>query len=143
MTKQFSKEQAVTSAKSDIWASFRLVSAYPEKEIKKILKKRSTLRDALAEQILMATNRSYAPMKSKWITEVDGNVRRVAVPVSIKKWWRHCPDGKVQIRVYHRGKMLELAPGKNAIEINSHAELLPTLNLINASIDLGDFDEFL
>ena len=27
MTKQFSKEQAVTSAKSDIWASFRLVPA--------------------------------------------------------------------------------------------------------------------
>ena len=94
MTKQFSKEQAVTSAKSDIWASFRLVPAYPEKEIKKIFKKRSTLRDALAEQILMATNRSYTPMKSKWITEVDGNVRRVAVPASIKKWWRHCPDGK-------------------------------------------------
>ena len=143
MTKQFSQKQAAKSAKSDIWSSFRLVSAYPEKEIKKILKKRTVLREALAEQILMATNRSYTPMKTKWITEADGNVRRVAVPLAIKKWWRQNPDGKIQICVYYRGKVLDLAPRKNAIEINSLAELLPTLNLINASIDLGDFDEFL
>ena len=68
---------------------------------------------------MMATNRSYAPMKSKWITEVDGNVRRVAVPVSSKNGGA-IVRRKIQICVYHRGKMLELAPGKNAIEINSH-----------------------
>ena len=141
MTKQFSKEQAVTSA-SLTSGLFSFGASLSRKRNQENFKKRSTLRDALAEQILMATNRSYTPMKSKWVTEVDGNVRRVAVPASSKNGGANVQTDNSNLRL-SPGKMLELAPGKNAIEINSHAELLPTLNLINASIDLGDFDEFL
>jgi hypothetical protein len=36
---------------------------------------------------------------------------------------------------------LELEPGKNAIEIEGIAELIPTLKLVYQSIELGDFDD--
>ena len=130
------------SSKSDIWTSFKMVQAAPVQSISKVFRKREELHKLVAEQILLANNRSYAPMKSRWITEVDGNVRRVMVPKKIKKWWMLLPNGKVQVSVYFKSKRLELENGKNAIEINVKSELVSTLESIQRSIDLGDFDGF-
>ena len=143
MTKHFMKDLDEISSKSDIWTSLRLVSLFPETQLKKIMKKRESLKDQLSEQILMATNRSYSPMKYRWLTETDGHVRRIAVPIKLKKWWREIPTGKLQLCIYVRGKALELEVGKNAIEIDTYSELIPTLQLIQQAVDLGDFDELL
>jgi len=143
MTKHFMKDLDEISSKSDIWTSLRLVSLFPETQLKKIMKKRESLKDQLSEQILMATNRSYSPMKYRWLTETDGHVRRVAVPIKLKKWWREIPTGKLQLCIYVRGKALELEVGKNAIEIDTYSDLIPTLQLIQQAVDLGDFDELL
>ena len=72
-----------------------------------------------------------------------GNVRKVMVPTKFKKWWILLPDGKLQIAVYWKSKQLEFEDGKNAIEIESTVELIPTLERIKKSIDLGDFDIFI
>jgi len=135
-----SKSTASTIKKSDTWTSFKMVQAAPVQAISKVFRKREALHKLLAEQILLANNRSYAPMKSRWITEVDGNVRRVMVPKKIKKWWVLLPNGKIQVSVYFKSRRLELEPGKNAIEINGKPELISTLEDIQRSIDLGDFD---
>ena len=102
--------------------------------------KRDQIKTKLTEQILLATDRSYVPTKNKWITEVDGHVRRISVPVKVRRWWSEVEGGKIQVSVYYKGKPLELEAGKNAIEINSPNELVPTLRLLQKSIDLGDFD---
>ena len=143
MTKHFMKDLDEISSKSDMWTSLRLVSLFPETQLKKIMKKRESLKDQLSEQILMATNRSYSPMKYRWLTETDGHVRRVAVPIKLKKWWREIPTGKLQLCIYVRGKALELEVGKNAIEIDTYSDLVPTLQLMQEVVDLGDFDELL
>jgi len=141
MTKHFSGQSISETAKSDAWAALNIVPLYPTPELRRIMKKRQTLLDAVSEQILMATTRSYTPTKSKWITEADGNVRRVQVPIQLKKWWTQIPNGKLHLCVFVKGKPLELEPGKNAIEIEGIAELIPTLKLVHQSIELGDFDE--
>ena len=143
MTKHFSKDSIDTKSKSDIWTSLTLVALIPETQLKKIIKKRETLKDQISEQILMATNRSYSPMKYKWITENDGNVRRVAIPIKMKKWWSEIPNGKFQLCIYVRGKALELEVGKHAIEIERYSQLVPTLQIIQEAVDLGDFDELI
>ena len=126
--------------KSDIWNSLKFVAKTPNSKIKSIMNKRDLLKTKLSEQILMATDRSYVPTKSKWITEVDGHVRRVSIPVKVRRWWSDIEGGKVQISLYYRGKPLELEPGKHAIEVNVPNGLVPTLQLLKKSIDLGDFD---
>ena len=143
MTKHFRTNSKGAKAKSDIWASLKIVALTPETEIKKIMKKRASLRDQISEQILMATNRSYSPMKYKWITESDGHVRRVAIPLKMKKWWRQLPTGQLQICIYTGGKPVELDAGKSAIEIKAHSDLVPTLQLIQEAVDLGDFDDLI
>ena len=143
MTKHFLKQSAIEIAKSHVWAEFNIVSVFPTPELKRIMKKRQSLLDAVSKQILMATNRTYTPTKTKWITEPDGNVRRVLVPIQIKKWWKQIPNGKLHICVYVKGNPIELLPGKNAIEILAHSELIPTLQLLHKSIELGDFDDLI
>jgi len=97
----------------------------------------------VAEQIYMASNPSFVPTKSKWVTGIDGNIRQVMVPKKLKKWWVLLPDGKLQIAVYWKSKQLEFEEGKDAIEVESIDELVPTLESIKQSIDLGDLDIFI
>ena len=107
------------------------------------MKKRDQLKTKLSEQILMATDRSYVATKNKWITEVDGHVRRVALPVKVRRWWSEVDGGKLQISLFYKGKPLELEPGKDAVEVSCPNDLIPTLRLLQKSIDLGDFDNLL
>ena len=143
MTKHFSNQPVNEIVKSHVWAEFNIVSVFPTLELKRIMKKRQSLLDAVSEQILMATNRTYTPTKTKWVTEPDGNVRRVLVPIQIRRWWKQIPNGKIHICVYFKGRPTELIPGKSAIEINAHSDLIPTLQLIHKSIELGDFDDLI
>jgi len=143
MIKHLDKRSFIETAKSDAWAALNIVSVFPTTELKRIMKKRQSLLNAVSEQILMATTRSYSPTKTKWITEADGNVRRVQVPVQLKRWWKQIPNGKLHICIYSKGKALELEPGKNAIQIEGYSELIPTLKLVHKSIELGDFDDLI
>ena len=143
MTKHFSKIKMPAVVKSDIWNSLKFVAKISNSKIKSVMTKREQLKTKLSEQILMATDRSYVPTKSKWITEADGHVRRVSVPVKVRRWWSDIEGGKIQISLYYRGKPLELEAGKDAIEVIGPNDLVPTLKLLQKSIDLGDFDSLL
>ena len=143
MTKHFSKIKSPDEVKSDIWNSLKFVTKIPNSQIKSAMKKRDQLKTKLSEQILMATDRSYVPTKNKWITEVDGHVRRVALPVKVRRWWSEVDGGKLQISLFYKGKPLELEPGKDAVEVSCPNDLIPTLRLLQKSIDLGDFEDLL
>ena len=129
--------------RSENWSSFKFVESVSTQIVSKILRKREALHKLVAEQIYMASNPSFDPTKSKWVTGIDGNIRQVMVPKKLKKWWVLLPDGKLQIAVYWKSKQLEFEEGKDAIEVESLDELVPTLEGIKQSIDLGDFDIFI
>lgn len=136
-------DEVLNEERSENWSSFKFVESVTAQSVSKILRKRETLRKLVDEQIYMANNLSFVPTKSKWITGIDGNVRRVLVPKKTKKWWVLLPDGKLQLAVYWKSKQLEFDEGKTAIEVNSIDELVPTLERVKYSIDLGDFDIFI
>ena len=136
-------DEVLSAERSENWSSFKFVESETARSVSKIFRKRDTLHKLVAEQIYMANNPSYVPTKSKWVTGIDGNVRQVMVPKKLKKWWVLLPDGKLQIAVYWKSKQIEFEEGKNAIEVDSAHELVPTLESIKQSIDLGDFDVFI
>jgi hypothetical protein len=47
----------------------------------------------------------------------------------------------VNLSVRYGSKPLELAKGKNAIELNQSSELVPTLQLIKDAVVAGELDE--
>ena len=52
-------------------------------------------------------------------------------------------NGTVQLTIRYSSKPLELAKGKNAVELASADELVRTLEQIRAAVEQGGFDELI
>ena len=61
----------------------------------------------------------------------------------IRRWWTVKADGTVQLTIRYGSKPLELAKGKNAVEIASESELVGTLEQIRAAVEQGELDELI
>ena len=92
------------------------------------------------EQILLATDKQYTPTQHKWITDADGNQRKVEVSKRVKRWWTASVDGKINLVVRYGSKPLEFAKDKNAIELASEAEVADVLAKVREAVELGELD---
>lgn len=143
MTTHFDVKTRKKGAKSEIFESFDFVIRELDSHISATLAKREKILKGLEEQIKIASNRSYQPVKYKWLADINGNIRRTAIPVKVKKWWVELLDGSVQISVYYKGKPIDMKDGRDAIQVDSLKELVAHLELLRASVNLGDFDDLL
>lgn len=107
------------------------------------VQRRNKLVAKLAEQIKLATDADYKPVKLTWHKDAEGREHRVEVPKRVKRWWTEHGDGTVQLTVRYGSKPLELAKGKNAIVVNSKAELPTVLAHLRAAAEKGEFDTLL
>jgi hypothetical protein len=94
----------------------------------------------IEEQLLLAGDSDYAPTKTKWVTDGEGNQKKIEVPKRVKRWWAKSADGKVNLVVRYGSKPLEFAKGKNAIELDSEAEVESTLAKLKDAVDAGELD---
>jgi hypothetical protein len=60
-------------------------------------------------QIQLAANKYYTPTQRKWVTDEDGNQRKVEVVKRVKHWWTASVDGKINLVVGYGSKPLEFA----------------------------------
>ena len=102
--------------------------------------RRRKLMAKIDEQIQLATNKDYTPTQHKWITDDDGNQKKVEVAKRVKRWWTVSVDGKINLVVRYGNKLLEFAKGKNAIELAIEAEVADTLRKIREAVKLGELD---
>ena len=107
------------------------------------LHRRHKLLAKLAEQIQLAQDSSYQPTKTQFVADAEGNMQQVQRSKRIRRWWATKADGTVQLTIRYGSKPLELAKGKNAVEIASEAELVPTLEQIRAAVEQGELDELI
>ena len=83
---------------------------------------------------------NYTPTQHKWITDADGNQKKVEVAKRVKRWWTASVDGKINLIVHHGSKPLEFAKGKNAIELASEAEVADALAKVREAAKLCELD---
>ena len=102
--------------------------------------RRRKLAAKIDEQILLATDKGYTPTQHKWITDAEGNQRKVEVANRVKRWWIASADGKVNLVVRYGSKPLEFSKGKNAIEPASDAEVADTQRMVRDAVELGELD---
>ena len=107
------------------------------------LHRRHKLLAKLAEQLELARNSDYQPTNVRFVSDENGNTQQVSVPKRIRRWWTVKADGTVQLTIRYGSKALELAKGKNAVEIASESELLPTLEQIRDAVEQGELDELI
>ena len=92
------------------------------------------------EQILLAANKDYTPTQHKWVTDEDGNQRKVEVAKRVKRWWSASVDGKINLFFRFGSKSLEFVRGNNAIEITPEKEFADVLAKGREATEFGELD---
>ena len=108
--------------------------------------RRQKLSSKLDEQIQLAkahqSGESFAPVKIRTVRDqVTGESRRVEVPKRLKPWWWTDDKGKLCITVRYGARTLEIVEGKNAIETDSIADVIASLQVIRSAVDAGELDK--
>ncbi len=107
--------------------------------------RRGKLAEKIDEQIALITaqqeGRVYAPKKTKIIVnKATGQRGSIEVIKRVKEWFWYGEGGKIHLNIRYGSKIIELAKGKNAIEVADTKELLDTLALIRTAVMAGELD---
>ena len=108
-----------------------------------IIARRRKLIAKIEEQIQLSNDPNYLPIKTKWITDADGNQRKIDVPKRIKRWWTKSINGQINLVVRYGSKPLEFAKGKNAVELADESLVSETLTKIKEAAEKGELDSLI
>ena len=121
----------------------KFVQYKPNTANKPQLDRRRKLLDKLDEQIMLAQDMDFKPTRFKLTTDASGNRVRVEVPKRVRRWWSIAADGKVQLTIRYGSRPVEFQKGKCAIELNTEAKVLGTLETVKRSVEASEFDDLL
>ena len=127
-------------------SALKLVQAKREKGTSPQHARRQKLSTKLAEQIQLAkalqSGTEFSPVRVRTVKdEVTGQSRKVEVPKKLKPWWWTDDKGKMCITVRYGARTLEIVEGKNAIETDSIADVITSLQVIRTAVDSGELDK--
>ncbi len=126
-------------------ASLKLVTSKKSRALSPIVQRRNKLVAKLHEQIeLCAARRAgeiYAPKRLRIVTDRHTGERKTVEMVKrVKEWYWTNEAGKLNLSVRYGSKTLELAKGKNAVELASTDELLDVLARLKEAVLAGELD---
>ncbi len=126
-------------------AKLKLVASKRERNLSPIVVRRNKLASKIEEQLQLATaqkeGRLYAPKRIKNVTNDAGERVAIETTKRVKEWFWTTPANKINLSVRYGSKTLELAKGKNAIELSTGDELLATLSSLKDAVIAGELDE--
>lgn len=127
-----------------ILSGLKLSAAKKPQHIAPVQQRRNKLLRRLMEQIELAraeqAGHAYCPKRYKTVKDAEGNKRTIEIAKRVKAWWFTGESGRLCLNIRYGAKVLELAKGKSAIEINTADDLVPTLELIKVAIEEGELD---
>ena len=125
--------------------ALKLVTAKRPQSASPLVQRRNKLSNQLWEQIELARasadGKTYAPTRLRTVKDKQTGARTTVEAVKrVKQWWFIADNGKVCLQVKFGNRVLELAKGKNSIEIADGAELLSVLEVVKRSVESGELD---
>lgn len=126
-------------------ASLKLSNAKRPQTAAPVVLRRNKLSDQLYQQIQLAQHaaqgKTYAPSGMRNIKDkYTGERKLMEVVKRVRQWWFVADTGRVCLQVRYGTRVLELAKGKNTIEVGSLAELVPVLDTVKKCVDAGELD---
>lgn len=124
----------------------KLVSAKRPTALAPIQVRRNKLIVKLMDQIALATalrdGVTYAPKRLRTIKNKEsGEVRSVEVAKTVRPWFFTAESGKVVIQLRYGSKVVDIAKGKNSVEVSNGAELITVLETLKSACELGELDQ--
>jgi hypothetical protein len=125
-------------------SKLKLVSALVEGK-SPVVQRRSKLTGKIEDQIAYAkaltSGGTYAAKRVKFVRDAEsGERRQVETATRVKQWWWTSTSGKVMLALRYGSKPIELAKGKNAIEVGTMADLIATLEAVKEAAHAGELD---
>ena len=126
-------------------AGLKLVASKKSRSLSPIQQRRNKLAAKIHEQWELCTARQagtiYAPRRLRTITNRQTGERTTVETVKrVKDWFWISESGKINLSVRYGSKTLELAKGKNAIELATGDELVSVLEKLKTAVLAGELD---
>ena len=123
----------------------KLVAAKRPQTASPIVQRRNKLVTQLWEQIELARasaeGKTFAPVRLRNVKDkLTGERRTVEAAKRVKQWWFTADSGRVCLQVRYGTRVMELAKGKNSIDVGTNAELLSVLDTVKKCVEQGDMD---
>lgn len=125
-------------------SKLKLVAAHAEKK-SPVVERRNRLTGKITDQIAAAKAATdgavYASKRVRFVQDSESGERKaVEVATRVKQWWWKSPTGKINLAVRYGAKPLDLARGKNAIEVGNMSELIAALEAVKDAVTMGELD---
>ena len=125
-------------------AKLKLVSAVVERK-SPMVSRRSKLTGKLEDQIRYAkavtAGETYAAKRVRFVQDANsGERKQVEIATRVKQWWWTAANGKVMLALRYGSKPIEIAKGKNAIEVGNMDGLIGALEAVKDAVHAGELD---
>ena len=125
-------------------ANLKLISAKKPSQLSPTAARRTKVVRRLNEQLELAKaqkeGRTFSPTRLRSIKNDEGVATTITVAKRVKPWWWQADNGKICVSLRYGAKVVELAKGKTAVEVANSDELLATLEVLKAAVDVGELD---
>jgi hypothetical protein len=131
---------------SQVLSSLKLVNVKRQNTTDPILFRRNKLNEKLKIQIEMAKalgrGELYTAKRIKKVTDSDsGMTSLVEVNKRVRTWWfTNIETKRVAVQLFYGNKLIELAKGKNAVEVSSTDEVISVLIKLQQLVIDGTLD---
>ena len=127
-------------------SKLKLVSSKRVRVLSPTVVRRNKLSSKISEQLELVTaqieGRSYSPLKRKtYVNAETGERRSVETLKRVREWFWKTDAGKYNLSVKYGSKTIELAKGKNAIEVANRDELVQVLSVVRQAVVDGELDD--
>jgi len=123
----------------------KLVSAKPTNKANPVIQRRHKVLGQLTEQIALAEasqrGESYVSTRTVVVRDKAAGTSQAQTRAKrVKQWWFVSETGRVCLHVRYGNRVLELAKGKNSVEVGTAKELVTVLEAVKAAVTAGELD---
>ena len=127
------------------FSGLKLVAAKRPQTAAPAVVRRAKLAGQITEQMELAracaAGTTYAPMRVRSVLDKATGLRSsVEHAKRVKQWWFTADTGRVCLQVRYGTRVLELAKGKNSIDLGNDTELLGALEVVKRAVEAGELD---
>jgi hypothetical protein len=131
--------------KMSVLNGLKLVASKRPQQPSPVVTRRHKLSKQIHEQQQLATamaeGGTYAPVRLRLVKDKHtGERKNIESAKRIKPWWFTAENGRVCLQVRYGTRVLDLAKGKNSIEVSNANELIAVLKTLQTAVDAGELD---
>lgn len=131
---------------SSVLGSLKLVSAVRESNQDVVLIRRQKMAMKLKEQLEMAKcfksgNKYEVKRVRKERDDLSGELLTIETSKRLRQmWFTNADSGNICIQLRYSSKVIDLAKGKNSVEVKSADELISALGTLLTAVEVGELD---